>query len=631
LIDRVNPARIFRSITDLPESIAFVASFSETLTKLLNVMMELLFKAHRQMFSFVNITYAGFSMLLLGISLRQELTPRVRRQMRVVITGLGLCILTYSLAWVLPIFSNLELSHELSTGFINASLILGGGSIALAIVRYQFLDMRLIARKGIFYAAAVAIFASVYLLTIKQITSFLRQFSGIQVEILETGLIILFIIVFQPVFARLEEWADKLMVREESKPRVRVRDLSVELLSMIDIDHMKERIINVLADVFDAREVGFIFTDDVLALKDRDIYAEKVVQVLSQAGEPIVRLDFMEAMGFLNLGGRRFLRPSRKIINEAVETLPGIVRTFARYELTVPIMHDEKCLAVLLLGSKREQTRYSSQEQALLSMLASQISASLSRIELLEQVVEKKIMEEELNIARAIQLNLLPASPPRLDNYEAAALSLASKQVGGDYYDFVHRDSLLAFAVADVSGKGVPASLLMASLQASLRANMDRMEHPVEVVSRLNEAMCETTAADKFATLYYGCINLKKHDLVYTNAGHFFPVVVRRSGDIDVLDYSGLILGVMPDYVYENRKLKMGPGDTLVVTTDGVTEAEGRSGDLYGEERLYGLLSTLKGRGAEEIRDAIVKDVNDYSYPKGANDDLTILVLKRKD
>jgi sigma-B regulation protein RsbU (phosphoserine phosphatase) len=301
----------------------------------------------------------------------------------------------------------------------------------------------------------------------------------------------------------------------------------------------------------------------------------------------------------------------------------------AEHELIVPVVHDGECVAVILLGEKRDGSRYSMQQQAMLSMLSNQVASSLSRMELLEELVEKKVMEEELNIARTIQLNLLPSSPPQLERYEASALSVSSKQVGGDYYDFIKNGRYLAFTVADVSGKGVPASLLMASLQASLRAMKDRMTDPVEVIGRLNDVMCDITSSDKFATMFYGCIDLHRDEVVYSNAGHFFPVVVRERGRVDVLDYSGLILGVTPGFQYETHRTKFRPGDMIVVTTDGVTEAENSDGDLYGEERLHPFLAGLHDSSADEVRDAIVREVEKFSYPVGANDDLTILVVKR--
>jgi len=627
LVDRVNPSRLFNFLTDMPLPSSALEASVGGVARSLNVFSELLFKAHEQLFSLVNVMYAVLAMTLFALALRRELTPRQRRQTQIVLAGIGIAVVTYSLARVVPFFMGSQLDKNVAAALINASLIIGGGSIGYVIIKYQLLDVRLIARKGLFYGATAAIFAAVYLVVIKQFTRVIYAYAGVELEFVETLLIILFIIAFQPVLVRLEEWAERALLREES-PRVKLMNLSGELLSAVDVAAMKERISEVLGAVFSTHDVETMLRDDMLELKSEDIYAERVVTMLEQYVEPISKLDFIEYLGFMR-PRRGMLRPGRKLIREAVGTLPGIVRRMAAFELIVPVVHDGRCVAVLLLGERREGGRYSLQQQAMLSMLAGQVAATLSRMELLEQIVEKKVMEEELNIARSIQLNLLPSAPPQIDNYEAAALSVSSKQVGGDYYDFLKNGSHFGFTVADVSGKGVPASLLMASLQASLRAMVDRMTDPVALIGRLNDVMCEITSPDKFATMFYGCVDLKRNEVVYSNAGHFFPVVVRADGRTEILDYSGLILGVSPGFPYESHRLKFGQGDMIVVTTDGVTEAENVAGELYGEERLYPFLAGLAGQGALQVRDAIVREVERFSYPKGANDDLTILVVRR--
>lgn len=631
LIGRVNPDRMFHGLTELRGSLSVLSGFAGRLASFLDLFMSLLFKAHVQLFSLVNIAYAAFSMALLGASLRHDLSPRVRRQLRLVIAGLGLCIVTFSMARVLPAIFGLSVSERIYTGLINATLILGGSSIAYAIVRYQFLDMRIIARRGILYAAAAAIFASVYFIIIRQIINFFYQFSGARVEILQTGFIILFIIAFQPVLGRLEEWSDRVLVREHRNPRLRIRGLANELLSMIDVNVMKARISEVLREVFDADEARLILSRDAAEQGSDDPDVVRCIETLCRAGEPMTRLDFLEAMGYPVQRGGVLVRRGRRVSPGALKTVSDSVRAFAEYQLLVPVIHDVECVATLALGKRREYDHYTSEEQALLSMLASQIAASLANIELLKEVVEKRVMEEELNIARSIQLRLLPSEPPVLDRYEVAAMSLSSKQVGGDYYDFLHRGRYLAIAVADVSGKGVPASLLMASLQASLRSNMDRMEWPMEVVTKLNEMMCATTSEDKFATLFYGCVDMDSDVLNYTNAGHVFPMIVKGDRRVETLDYSGLILGVVPDFKYEHKRLALSPGDTLVVMTDGVTEAANPRGDLFGDERLNVLLPRLWGMGARDVMDRIVEHVNIFTGAKGAGDDLTILVLRRKE
>lgn len=630
LIGRVNPARMFRGVAAMPLSVGAASAFFERLAQVLNLFMDLLFRAHVQLFSLVNVAYAGFSLLLLANAARSDVPPRVKRQVWILVWGLGLCIAVFALSRLLAVLDWYPGHVDISSAFINAALIIGGGSIAYAIVRHQFLGLRAIARRGILYVAAAALIASVYLVVIRQITAFFSRFSGGRVEILETGFIIIFIIAFQPVLARVEEWSERFVSRERRDPRSRMRALSGELLTMIDEKVMRERVGVELRDVFEADEAELLIVRDLLAEHGGDASARRAVDVLCNAGEPMMRADLLESLDIAVPRGGFMKRGARRELEAIVAGLPPDVRRLARYELLVPVMHDVECVAAILLGDRREHDRYSSEEIALVSMLASQVASSLHNIDLLKEVVEKRVMEEELNIARSIQQNLLPSTPPLLDGYEIAALSESSKQVGGDYYDFLHREKYLAIAVADVAGKGVPASLLMASLQATLRSNMDRMERPVDLVSRLNRMMGEAMAEDKFATLFYGCLDMDRNVLGYTNAGHVFPCFVRSGGGFDVLDYSGLILGVMPEYEYELHSLPFAVGDMLVITSDGVTEASDAEGSFYGEKRLQDLLVSLRGRSAAAVRDAVVEDVKRFSGPKGAGDDLTILVLRRK-
>ncbi|MCX5753361.1 MAG: SpoIIE family protein phosphatase, partial [Candidatus Krumholzibacteria bacterium] len=605
LMHRVNPSRMFQGLGQLAVSLPAVNAFLKRMAEFLDVFISLLLKAHVQLFSIVDVAYAAFSMILLVGAMRSDVSPRVKRQVRVLLAGLGLCIVTFLLARLVSSFAGAQARQDISAAFINASLVIGGGSIAFAIARYQLLDMRLIARRGILYVAAAAVFASVYLLIIREITGLFARFSGGGVEILETGFIILFIIAFQPVLGRIEEWSERFLVREQHNPRARIRALSSELLTMIDVSAMKERIGAVLADVFETKEAQLILAKEILEESGGDPDVQTALDTLAGIGEPVTRADLLEALGFLSARKNFLRRRRKKYADEATASLPAGMRRFARCDLLVPIIHDTGCVAAILLGTRPEQDRYNAEERALLSMLAAQVAASLHNISLLKEVVEKRVLEEELNIARSIQLKLLPSDPPELERFEVAALSISSKQVGGDYYDFLRRGPYLAIAVADVSGKGFPASLLMATLQASLRSNMDRMEYPVELVGTLNDMMCEATTEDKFATLFYGCLDMDKGVLSYTNAGHVFPTFMRSGGRVEVLGYSGLILGVLPGFQYEHFDLALEPGDTLVVVSDGVTEATNNDGEFYGEERLTPLLASLRGRRAHEVRDAI--------------------------
>ncbi|MBD3179968.1 MAG: SpoIIE family protein phosphatase, partial [Candidatus Latescibacteria bacterium] len=413
-------------------------------------------------------------------------------------------------------------------------------------------------------------------------------------------------------------------------PRERLKKLGNRLLSTLTIKDMKEAIADVLSELFEAANPEILLKDEIRSFVEEE-YMERMEKVFSARGEPVRKLDFIEAMGFERPRGWTLLGPSESEIEKAVISLPAGLRRIASFELIVPVVRDDSCSALLLLGVHEERGKYTAEEITLLSMLSNQIASALSRIELLDEVVEKRVMEEELNIAREIQQNLLPSAPPQLDRYEVSSVSVPSKQVGGDYFDYLVDEEVFAFVVADVAGKGVPASLLMASLQASIRSMKEKKNKPVAILEGLNDVMCDVMAIDKFATMFYGCIQLGRNRLVYSNAGHFFPVIVSAEGDIKQLDYSGLVLGVQREFSYRTLKQKMNPGDMLVITTDGVIEAEDDRGDLYGEERLHSFLSGMAGRSAREVRDAIAREVARFSAPGSARDDMTIMVIRRNE
>ena len=320
---RESRAHVSRARRRSPVSVGAVSAFLERIGGFLNVFMALLLKAHVQLFSIVDVAYAAFSMILLVGAMRSDLSPRVKRQVRVLLGGLGLCIVTFSLARLVPSFAGAEERQDISTAFINASLIIGGGSIAFAIVRYQLLDMRLIARRGILYVAAAAVSPPSISSSSRRSRSLFSRFSGGSVEILETGFIILFIIAFQPVLGRIEEWSERFLVREQHNPRARIRALSSELLTMIDVSAMKERISAVLADVFETKEAQLVLAKEVLEESggDPDVQHGRSIRSPASASPSRVRI-FSRRSGILSARKNLLRRRRKKFADETRRTCP---------------------------------------------------------------------------------------------------------------------------------------------------------------------------------------------------------------------------------------------------------------------------------------------------------------------
>jgi sigma-B regulation protein RsbU (phosphoserine phosphatase) len=312
------------------------------------------------------------------------------------------------------------------------------------------------------------------------------------------------------------------------------------------------------------------------------------------------------------------------VLEEIMDEYPAI----DKFDVIVPVFKDKGCVAFFGLGEKIYGVPYHHDELAHLSVLATQVGSALQNIRLLEENVERKLFEEELKIARKIQSQLLPGEPPDLTGFQLCGMTVPSRYVGGDYYDFVViDDKWLVIAVADVSGKGIPASILTATLQAAVRSNIDAQTNPCVMVSRLNKLLYQNTSAAEFATLFYGVINLDDGRLKYTNAGHDFPFMINGAG-VESLSESGIVLGCLEEFTYQESACTMPENGALVIYTDGVTDAETSAGDYFGENRLKSTLERCSGGNASEICKAIVDDARQFG--SGENrDDITVVVLKR--
>jgi len=241
-----------------------------------------------------------------------------------------------------------------------------------------------------------------------------------------------------------------------------------------------------------------------------------------------------------------------------------------------------------------------------------------------------EIQDEELQRAREIQESLLPEVIPQLPGFEVASAWQPARAVGGDYFDVLKlREARLAICIADVSGKGVPAALLMANVQASLRATVRDMDSPARVCSIINSMLCETIAADKFVTFFCGVVDADARTFRYCNAGHPYPILV-SSGAVQTLDLAGgAVLGVFPAWKYEEATVDLHSGDRLLLFTDGITEAANSQDEEFGMERVAAFAKTNFANSAAEMNRKLLAQVTQFC---GAHflDDATLLVLSVK-
>jgi sigma-B regulation protein RsbU (phosphoserine phosphatase) len=302
-----------------------------------------------------------------------------------------------------------------------------------------------------------------------------------------------------------------------------------------------------------------------------------------------------------------------------------------KLSVLVPMRHQGQTRGIIGLGKRMFEDSYTPDELEFLSTLANQAMIAIENAHLFEETLEKERLEEELSIASRIQQRLLPKSIPQVEGFELTGLNIPSKQVGGDYYDFIPIDhDRIAIAIADVSGKGAPAALLMANLQASLRTLVGEDKPIGEIIGKVNNLIVENTDIDKFITAFYGVLDIKTGAFAYSNAGHNPPLLVHADGSIDLLDKGGLVLGMMKNVPFEEETVQLQPDDRIVMYTDGVTEAMDAHEEEYGEERLLQAIKDHSALRIEALGREIVSQIQSFSAGDQQQDDITLVIIQRK-
>ncbi|MBS1538972.1 MAG: SpoIIE family protein phosphatase [Bacteroidetes bacterium] len=286
---------------------------------------------------------------------------------------------------------------------------------------------------------------------------------------------------------------------------------------------------------------------------------------------------------------------------------------------------------VLVVGKKLHGGLFLRDDISFIEALGNTALSALENARLFQEEINKKRLETEINLAHEIQMKLLPANIPHFEGYDLAAVSISSKQVGGDYYDFIRLSEVeMLVAIADVSGKGMPASLLMANVQAALRALAPlRLELP-ELTERINSIVYQNTGADKFITFFCGIINNEDSTFRYVNAGHNPPILLRKDNSIIELREGGIILGIL-DFTppYKQGKITFENDDVLLLYTDGVSEAMNLQNVEFSEESTAMTLREFKSESANEIVKNFIKTVQSHAGDAPQSDDITLAVVKR--
>jgi serine phosphatase RsbU (regulator of sigma subunit)/DNA-binding transcriptional regulator YhcF (GntR family) len=300
-----------------------------------------------------------------------------------------------------------------------------------------------------------------------------------------------------------------------------------------------------------------------------------------------------------------------------------------RVQVVYALKHAGEIQGLVGLGRCRDAHEYSPDDLDLFTLLSDQFATALAMARLYVDSIEKCKLEEELKTAQQIQADLLPDSLDQGDALEIAAFSSPSSAVGGDFYDYFPLDKYrTGIVVADACGKGMPAAMLISQIQAMVRSEMGNGNTLKKTLAALNRQLHRHAESGFFATLFYGIFDRRKGTLKYANAGHDFPVLVRRNGEMTLLASTGPALGVVEHLDHHAETVQVHQGDSLLLYTDGVTETTSSSGRQYGEIQLRDMLIRNRHRSPADILNFIRCDVERFAGPEPPDDDRTIVVIK---
>lgn len=301
-----------------------------------------------------------------------------------------------------------------------------------------------------------------------------------------------------------------------------------------------------------------------------------------------------------------------------------------RNVVSAPLLARSRLIGAVTLYNKKAADGFSEEDLRLLAIIGTQSAQIVENARLYEEERALLRMREELHLAAEIQRKLLPDESPEIPGYQLAGRSIPAQSVGGDYFDYVVIDSRrVAACVADVSGKGLPASLMMATVQATLRAQSLMHESASSCLTATNGLLRRSMRRGTFVTIVYGILDVEAHSIKLANAGHNRPIAVRADGTLEQIDGAGFVAGVVEDIDPPEQLIQLAPGDALFLYSDGVTEAMNERREEFGEDRLRRVLEQSRHHSAAEIVERVLDAVTSFVGGADPHDDITMSVIKR--
>jgi sigma-B regulation protein RsbU (phosphoserine phosphatase) len=485
-------------------------------------------------------------------------------------------------------------------------------TMAYVILVQRAMDVRVVVRQGVQYllargsirvlqiAVSIAVFWMVMTMRPNRVMPFVDP--AVQAGLVFAG--VGAIVLIRRFTDRLGRWVDRRFFREAYDAERILTDLASRVRTMVETRPLLEMVAHQIST---------------------SLHVPRVAILLKGAGAlaPAYAVGYAD-LPTVPLGDRGFGEDSERELKQELGA-----------ELVLPLSSNTEVIGVMGLGPKRSEAPFTPGDVRLLTAVAAQTGLALENSRLTAEIASEVALREraqrEIEIAREVQERLFPQDYPPIAGIEYAGACRPALGVGGDYYDFIKfSDTELGVAIGDVSGKGIPAALLMATLRAYLRGQTIRRDSDLaEMMANLNRLVYESSAPNRYATFFYSQYEANTRVLQYVNAGHNPPMIFKASGDVVRLDVGGPVIGLIEGCVYEQATVTLDPGDVLVAYTDGVSEAMNSDDEEWGEEQLAGTTLPARTLTCEELIARIMGAADGFVAGAPQHDDMTLVVLRQ--
>jgi serine phosphatase RsbU (regulator of sigma subunit) len=603
----------------------------------------------------------------------KDLSLIIRRQSQVILLGIALGFAIPTTDLLLRNYWGTYLFPEPTLGFV-VFLFFFPLSIGYTIVKHDLFAIDLIIKRTYGYVLTTGAVAGIYALFVLASNLVFGKFEVTKSPVFPVIFILAVLFFFNPVRNRVQKFIDRVFYRLEYDYQETVQKISETMRSLMNLNEITKAMMDT------ALGTMFIDTGSLMLLNPKKETYECFTLVGEREPGRVVtekestpagerELEKQESEEFRKIGTEEQelwreaesekdlglsdmeLQASDPLIKKIAERKKEVTiydiesdpfyeedkdaykRAFYQMQATllVPLIYEDRLTGLISLGEKKSGKFYRSEDINLLKTLANQGAVAIENAKLMEEVIEKERMEEELAIAHDLQTSMLPATCPEIEGFQIAALSTPAREVGGDFYDFIQiGDGRAGFVIGDVTGKSVSGALVMSASRSVFRMLSEEGLTVGEIMIRANRRIKKDIKSGMFVALLYAVLNSRDRILKMCSAGQTQPIhVSSTSGEVSLVETEGdtFPLGILDDTDYQETQLKLAAGDKVIFYTDGIVEAMNEQEELFGFERLINVVQGVRYMDADSLLKAVLNMVNEFVGGAAQHDDLTVIVV----